>query len=1454
MTGRAIGVRHAGDGCDLFRHALFLEQLHVETERLQLADEDVERLGETRIVRNLSFDDGLVNLGTAFDVVRLRREQLLQRVSGSICFEGPNFHFSEALASELGFSAERLLGDERIRSDRTRVNLVVDQMRELEHVDVADADALLEHLAGHTVEERRLAVIGKSGGLELRLDLRLDGAVENGRREVETERASGPPEVRLENLSDVHARRNAERVEHDPDGRAIRQVRHVLLGEDAADDALVAVASGHLVADTQLALHGDVNLDHLDDTRRELVALLEVFATLLGFLLQHADAVLGALDEHADRLARLFIDRQRQQLAAGQASDRFAGGSLALADERLARAEVDHVALQLLVAEDVADTLVARVGDDADLVLDVAIHPLDLALFDRLGAKVLLHALAREDLHVDDRAFDAGRRLERCVADVAGLLAEDGAEQLLFGSELRLALRRDFADEDVALLHGSADPHDAGFVEIAQRTFTDVRNVARDFLGSELGVAGFDLELLDVDRGVVILFGQLLGDQDGVLEVVAAPRHERNEDVASEGQLAGVGAGAVGQDLALADPLPFANVRLLRDAGVLVGALELDELIDVGAELLRLAGLLIFRFDANDDAVGVDEVDHAAALAENHGAGVAGHDVLHAGADERRIGTEQRNGLALHVGAHERAVRVVVLEERNERGGDGDELFRRDVDEVDLLLLDGDEVAGLAGDDAVVNEIAFLVHDDVGLRDGVALFIPRREIERVRLGFGELELAFARLVCGVLFGDAVVFLLQVALLDDLAQREAGVADLDDAVVIEYAAVFDLLVRALDEAVLVDAGVARQRRDQADVRTFRRLDRTDAAVMRRVNVAHFESGALAGETTRSQCGQTTFVRDFGERIGLIHELRELRRSEELLDGRDDGLGVDQVVRHRRVDVLMHRHLLFDGPLHPDESDAELVLEQLANRANTAVAEVVDVVDAADIFSKAQQVVDDDEEVLRRHRLLRDRRIEIELDVELETADAREVVLAGVEEHAFEQRLGRLQSRRIARAHTSVDFDDGRFERLRGVLANGVEQDVGDEIPLREDDIDRFDVVRAQDLGPISRQVLARFEEHFARVDVDDVGEEDGLVHRREVDFRRGFVVLRQRIGHLLVELHAGEHGADRAAAADGVALLRFFLIEHAAVERQRDLIAGDLRLDRRVELAKDFFVSGQAERAQEDRAEELALAVDAHVEDVFLVVLELHPGAAVRDDLGEEGVGGFLGEEDARRTMELRDDDALRSVDDERTVVRHQRDVAEENFLFLGVAHVLDAGVGILVVDEEAEGDLQRNAVGHTPLLALFHRVLHLQVDGVAADVADLDAVLVDDAALLAADRFLVRMVGDDLRAAVRACHAQVLETFEGAALALPVPDREFDEVQRAGLAEVAEGEDAGEDRLQSRVFALLGEEIHLQEPVIRLALHVDEVRQRHVTPDFGEVMANRFLFRQGGSVHSVLLY
>src|SRR4029077_2333639 len=72
------------------------------------------------------------------------------------------------------------------------------------------------------------------------------------------------------------------------------------------------------------------------------------------------------------------------------------------------------------------------------------------------------------------------------------------------------------------------------------------------------------------------------------------------------------------------------------------------------------------------------------------------------------------------------------------------------------------------------------------------------------------------------------------------------------------AVHDLAIWRLDEAEIVDSGIARHRRNEADVRAFRRLNRANAAVMRRMHVADFEAGAIAGETARSKGRKTALV--------------------------------------------------------------------------------------------------------------------------------------------------------------------------------------------------------------------------------------------------------------------------------------------------------------------------------------------------------------------------------------------------------------------------------------------------------------------------------------------------------------------------------------------------------------------------------------------------------------------
>ena len=173
--------------------------------------------------------------------------------------------------------------------------------------------------------------------------------------------------------------------------------------------------------------------------------------------------------------------------------------------------------------------------------------------------------------------------------------------------------------------------------------------------------------------------------------------------------------------------------------------------------------------------------------------------------------------------------------------------------------------------------------------------------------------------------------------------------------------------------------------------------------------------------------------------------------------------------------------------------------------------------------------------------------------------------------------------------------------------------------------------------------------------------------------------------------------------------------------------------------------------------------------------------------------------------------------------RHQRNVAEEDFLLLHVAEALDAGLGVLVVDLQTDRDLQRGGVGHAALFALCLVVLQLQADGVAALGAEVRGVLVVGSAEITQHVARVEGVGDDHVAAVRAGRAQVVQTLEVAALALPVADGEVDELEFGDVAEVGDGEDRGEDRLQAIVLALLRKLVHLEEALVAAALDLDEV-------------------------------
>jgi hypothetical protein len=115
-------------------------------------------------------------------------------------------------------------------------------------------------------------------------------------------------------------------------------------------------------------------------------------------------------------------------------------------------------------------------------------------------------------------------------------------------------------------------------------------------------------------------------------------------------------------------------------------------------------------FDAHDDAFAVHAIHHAVAAADDHGAGIARRDFFHARAHQRRLRAQQGNRLPLHVGTHQGAVGVVVLEERNQRGRHAHQLLGADVDVINLIAALQHKVAGLPRVHQFVNDAPLVVN------------------------------------------------------------------------------------------------------------------------------------------------------------------------------------------------------------------------------------------------------------------------------------------------------------------------------------------------------------------------------------------------------------------------------------------------------------------------------------------------------------------------------------------------------------------------------------------------------------------------------------------------------------------------------------------------------------------------------------------------------------------------
>src|SRR6185437_2452432 len=205
--------------------------------------------------------------------------------------------------------------------------------------------------------------------------------------DLPAEARRGPTEMGLEDLTDIHAARHAERIEHDVDMRAVLEIRHVLDRHDARDDALVAVTAGHLVAGLKLALHRDEHLDHLHHAGRQLVSALQLLDLALEVVLQDLDGVVHLLLERLDlRHTLVVLDRDAAQLMVFDFLQ-------SLFIELRAGLHVT-AARNFLAREQVAQARIEAAIEDRLLVFAVLGETLDFRTLDRQGALVLIDAAA----------------------------------------------------------------------------------------------------------------------------------------------------------------------------------------------------------------------------------------------------------------------------------------------------------------------------------------------------------------------------------------------------------------------------------------------------------------------------------------------------------------------------------------------------------------------------------------------------------------------------------------------------------------------------------------------------------------------------------------------------------------------------------------------------------------------------------------------------------------------------------------------------------------------------------------------------------------------------------------------------------------------------------------------------------------------------------------------------
>ena len=237
------------------------------------------------------------------------------------------------------------------------------------------------------------------------------------------------------------------------------------------------------------------------------------------------------------------------------------------------------------------------------------------------------------------------------------------------------------------------------------------------------------------------------------------------------------------------------NDRLLVVAVRLVASLKFCQMVNISVSI---------GISLNYDLIGCGTLNNTGILSNYTNTGVNRCLALNTGTNNRCLSCKKRNGLTLHVGTHQRTVRVIVLQERDHGCRYGEYHLRRDIHQVDGTLLEGRCLLAETTGYVIVNKVSILVQRLVRLcYDEVILFVSCQ---------------VNNFVCYTRVGR-ICFINQT-------------------------------VRSLNKTVRVYSCVSSKGVDKTDVRTLRSLDRAHTTVVCVVYVSNLETCTLSGKTART----------------------------------------------------------------------------------------------------------------------------------------------------------------------------------------------------------------------------------------------------------------------------------------------------------------------------------------------------------------------------------------------------------------------------------------------------------------------------------------------------------------------------------------------------------------------------------------------------------------------------